>query len=205
MLLLADLLLVVLASHHHLSTLLFLNFQTGKSFALQANLVLHLRLLLASEVVLSPLGLILLFDHLGLLGLLLLLQHQGISDFVLLLGSLLSHQVILMGGHVLLLLFHLHLEDFLLMSRLNGTYLLHFFLVPLLKGRDVSGSLLGLIDLLPSFHLFLLEKGYAICQQQGVSFDTGTRHQKPGELTPFFASLPQQGTAFDSDKLAGPG
>lgn len=44
------------------------------------------------------------------------------------------------------------------------TYLLDFFFVSLLEVSDVIGTLLGFLDLLPSFHFLLLKKGNTIGQ-----------------------------------------
>ena len=51
------------------------------------------------------------------------------------------------------------------------TYLLNFFFVSLLQTRDVIGTLLGLLNLLPSFHLFLFEEGNTIGEQLGIALN----------------------------------
>lgn len=51
-----------------------------------------------------------------------------------------------------------------LFYRCDLTYLLDFFFVSLLEVSDVIGTLLGFLDLLPSFHFLLLKKGNTIGQ-----------------------------------------
>ena len=52
------------------------------------------------------------------------------------------------------------------------TYLLDLLLISLLQSSNVIGSLLGLLDLLPSLHLLLLEQGDSIGQQLRITLDT---------------------------------
>ena len=104
---------MLLFGHHLLSSALLLYLHLGESLGLKADLVLHLVLLLNSEVVLSLPLLILLLNHLGLLGFLFLLEEQSILDFLLLVMSLLGHHIIVLRLLSFLLIIELDVEDFL--------------------------------------------------------------------------------------------
>ena len=58
-----------------------------------------------------------------------------------------------------------------------ATYLLDSLLVTLLKGQDLTSSLLCVIDLLPRLHLLLLEKGDTVGQELSISLNTNTPQQ----------------------------
>ena len=51
------------------------------------------------------------------------------------------------------------------------TYLLDAVLVALLESKDFIGALLGVVDLLPSLHLLLLEERNSIREQLRVLLD----------------------------------
>jgi hypothetical protein len=53
-----------------------------------------------------------------------------------------------------------------------STYLLDFLFVTLFERRDIAGTLLGLLDLLPGLHLLLLEQSNSVGEQLGISLDT---------------------------------
>lgn len=45
------------------------------------------------------------------------------------------------------------------------------FFVAFLESKDLVGAFLGVVDLLPCFHLFLLEQRDTVSQQLGVSLN----------------------------------
>jgi len=53
-----------------------------------------------------------------------------------------------------------------------STYLLDLLFVTLFERRDIAGTLLGLLDLLPGLHLLLLEQSNSVGEQLGISLDT---------------------------------
>jgi hypothetical protein len=68
-------------------------------------------------------------------------------------------------------MFFFHTSDALLVLGGNGIVVLHFLnlgtnslFVFLLETHDFGGLLLGLLDLLPGFHLFLLEQGDTVSE-----------------------------------------
>ena len=56
--------------------------------------------------------------------------------------------------------------------QLTRTYLLDLLFVSLFEVGDVVCSLLGLLDLFPGAHFFLLEQRNAVSQHHGVLFHT---------------------------------
>jgi hypothetical protein len=55
------------------------------------------------------------------------------------------------------------------------TYLLDAVLVALLESKDFIGALLGVVDLLPSLHLLLLEERDTVCEQLSVALDASIK------------------------------
>ena len=58
-----------------------------------------------------------------------------------------------------------------------ATYLLDSLLVTLLKGQDLTSSLLRVVDLLPRLHLLLLQEGDTVGQELSISLNTNTPQQ----------------------------
>jgi len=103
-------------------------------------------------------------NHSLLLYFLLLTQVDGLLYFLSFDLPLPAHMVDLL----LVILLH-HLVD------PQGLHLLlYLHLILLLERDDLSRALLRLLNLLPRAHLLLLQQGYAICQQLGVTLDTLT-------------------------------
>ena len=57
-------------------------------------------------------------------------------------------------------------------SSVCSTYLLDAVLIAFLESQDLVGSLLGVVNLLPSLLFFLLEEGNTIGQQLRIPLDT---------------------------------
>lgn len=150
------------AGHHLFTTSFLIDLQTSKSFRLEADLVLHSILLFESIIILPLLTLVLLFDHSGLLGVLLFLKHECFGNTFLLLVALLGNHIVILGHHSFLLIVHSDVEDLLL----------NFLFIPLLQASDITSSLLGLLNLFPSFHFLLFKKGDSISEELGISFNT---------------------------------
>jgi len=168
--------------HLHLHDFLLL--RTNHSFFFNHTL-LHLsfgfHLFSSNEFFLLKLGNpLLLFNHLVLLLCvkLRLCEEYVLSLFILYLYDPLLFDLLLLGqidGLLYLLPLDLplpaHLIDpllVLLLHHLPHTQLLHLLLdlhlVLLLQGEDLGGTLLGLLDLLPSTHFLLLKEGDTICE-----------------------------------------
>jgi hypothetical protein len=135
---------------------------------LLGNLLLHLNVLLAHHVplrhelhVLLMAHLVFLRLHLRLVRLLLSVHVDRRLDLLPLLFAF--HALSRVGINELLLavLLHLHAFDFIV----------HPLGVALLEAHDLAGALLGLLDLLPGAHLFLLEEGDAVGKQLGIALD----------------------------------
>ena len=92
-----------------------------------------------------------------------MLAHEdGLLDLCLLHVSVLAHLndslTVLLGNHLFVLhLFHLFLDA---------------FIVALLQSHDLSGTFLGLFDLLPCLHLFLFEESNTVGQKLCIPLDT---------------------------------
>ena len=80
-------------------------------------------------------------------------------------------------------LFHVsvltHLNDSLTVLLGNHLFVLHFFhlfldafVIALLQSHDFTGTFLSLFNLLPSLHLFLLEKSNTVGQELCIPLDT---------------------------------
>lgn len=112
------------------------------------------------ELVCLALGVLLALE-LGLLGLLVLAHEDRLLDFGFLDASLLANLenslTACLGDHLLVLHF------------------LHLFcdahIVAFLESHDFTSALLGLLDLLPSLHLLLLEKSDAVGKELCISLD----------------------------------
>ena len=100
--------------------------------------------------------------HFGLCRLLSLRLLNRLHDLFLFLVVLHAHAQVLLGQHLFL--------EFLFLGHFE--LLLHAFVVPLLEAHHVVGSLLGLLDLFPGAHFFLLEQRNAVSQHHGVLFHT---------------------------------
>ena len=92
---------------------LLLDLHLREPLRLQTNLILHLILLLDSEIVLSLFLLVLLLDHLRLLSFFFLLQEKSILNLFLFVVPLLGNHVIILAHMPLLLVLQLDIEDFL--------------------------------------------------------------------------------------------
>jgi hypothetical protein len=116
--------------------------------------------------------LVLLLYHLGLLGFFQLRQVNGFLYLPFLLLTLLCDHEIALLVHLIFFLGDLQVYEFLLaLKRRSKGYLLNLFFIPFLEVIDLSGTFLGLLNLLPCLHLFLFEKGYTISEELSVSFN----------------------------------
>ncbi len=105
---------------------------------------------------------VLLSNKLGLLCFFFFMHYNSVLNFLLLSLSLLLHLEDPLAVHLLLLLLHVHLGHLLLL--LGVVFLLEF--------DDLVGAPLGLLDLFPRFHFFLLQQGDSVGKQLGVSLHT---------------------------------
>ena len=59
-----------------------------------------------------------------------------------------------------------------------GTYLLDALFIALLEGEDLIGSLLRVVDFLPSLHLFLLQKRNTVGEELGITLDASKKREQ---------------------------
>ena len=164
----------------HSALPLLFNLHGSQTFLLINNLVLHPVFLLNFEVLVALFLIVLTPNDFRLFGFFSLWQEYGFLDLFLFILTLLVECVVILRLQSRVLILHLVVIDFLkCITALDPynchlTYLLNPVFVTLLQSKNLTCSLLGVIDLFPCLHLFLLEQSNTIGEELCVPLNAIT-------------------------------